>query len=180
MRLGSRPGSVDRRGRAIVLMSGPYDSRGKKSTKSIRTMFLVATAGLQWCSEQRAWYGKRAYQLPKAEFRFTLCFNFQAFRNHRAGLEQYLARPPGRPCRKITVRLGARRHMSRLANAGLSCLPSEQQIVSECLASCVEFLECHADLPGILFLMSDIDRFALNLYGEMTNRTVGYGELYLQ
>ena len=30
MRLLSRPSSVDRTGRAIVLMPGPYDSRGKK------------------------------------------------------------------------------------------------------------------------------------------------------
>ena len=34
----------DRTGRAIVLMPGPYDSRGKKkSTKSERTIILVAT-----------------------------------------------------------------------------------------------------------------------------------------
>ena len=30
MRVRSRPSSVDRTGRAIVLMQGPYDSRGKK------------------------------------------------------------------------------------------------------------------------------------------------------
>ncbi len=30
MRLRSRPSSVDRTGRARVLMPGPYDSRGKK------------------------------------------------------------------------------------------------------------------------------------------------------
>ena len=30
MRLRSRPSSVDRNGRAIVLMLGPYDSRGEK------------------------------------------------------------------------------------------------------------------------------------------------------
>ena len=41
-----RPSSVDRTGRAIVLMPGPYDSRGKKPTKSKGTMFLVATPGI--------------------------------------------------------------------------------------------------------------------------------------
>jgi len=30
VRVRSRPNSVDRTGRAIVLMQGPYDSRGKK------------------------------------------------------------------------------------------------------------------------------------------------------
>ena len=42
-RFRSRPSSVDRTGRAIVLMQGPYASRVKNATKAIRYMFLVAT-----------------------------------------------------------------------------------------------------------------------------------------
>jgi len=45
VRLRSRPSSVHKTGRVIVLMQGPYDSRGKKVNEVNSAMFLVATAG---------------------------------------------------------------------------------------------------------------------------------------
>ena len=48
MRLRSRPSSVHRTGRVIVLMQGPYDSRGKKVNEvNMYDVFGRHTGGIQ-------------------------------------------------------------------------------------------------------------------------------------